>query len=231
MSLQSRCLLHEPVLLFAFLSRQRSPWLSMKKKPLFLHFCVCVCKGREGIAFIPHGCGCHLETLRQHHGKNVLLCHQLDVCHFERMSSFFPFYKQKATNGPVPNHICPISWKPCQCFSFLFVTCLSWNYRWIMFIFSCQKQKDLIKHFPPTSNHTIPFFDTLVFLIFCRLGICSVVYEMKTTRITGHGGLKMLDYNSPDETFVYASSLPVLSHSFLWETTTLSSTGYGFFVF
>lgn len=67
-SLQSRWLFREPVFLFAFLSRQTSPWLFIKKKkkdlfPLFL------CQGREGVAFIPHGCGCHQETLCEHHGK------------------------------------------------------------------------------------------------------------------------------------------------------------------
>lgn len=109
------------------------------------------------------------------------------------MSLFFPFSKQTATNGPVPDYICPVSRKPWQCFSFLFMTCLSWNYAWIMCNSVAKNKKiSLINPPPPPSNHAILFFDTLVFIFFCCLGICSFVYEMKITRIKGHEGLKVI---------------------------------------
>lgn len=142
------------------------------------------------------------------------------------MSLFFPFYKQKATNGRVPDHICPISRKPWQCFSFLFMTCLSWNYGWIMCNAVPKNKKISLKNSPQA---TTPFVSLThlcsVFLLPWHMFIC-VWNENNTHQRTR----RIKDYNSQDKTLVYVSSLTVLLHSFLWETTTLSSTGYGIFL-
>lgn len=106
------------------------------------------------------------------------------------MSLFFPFSKQKATNGPVPDHICPISRKPWQCFSFLFMTCLSWNYGWIMCNSVAKNKKISLKNTPKQPHHSFLWHTCVHF--FCCLGICSFVYEMKITRIKGHEGLKII---------------------------------------
>lgn len=149
-------------------------------------------------------------------------------CQFERMSLLVLllfFYKKKKNLQMDLPHLLKI---PAVFFSHhcdLFVLELCADY--VQFQ-SLKNKKIALNISPPRQPHR--WFLWHASAQFRRLGRRSFVYEMKTTRIKGHGGLKMSDINSPNKTRV-CCCLPVLSHSFLWETTPPSSTGDGFFVF
>lgn len=133
MSPQSRWLLHEPAFLFAFLSRQRSPWLFMTKKDLFLIFCV---KGDRLVLFFYHkgtvpciSCGGHQDVLWVPQGESVDVS---SAWHFivslrEWFDLFFSVYikKPQMDNWEVIwgrgriCHICPMYWTSCQHFAFM----------------------------------------------------------------------------------------------------------------
>lgn len=217
-SLHILWLLREPAFLFAFLSRQRSTWLFMEKKDLFLLF-LCVKGGR--VLLLYHRA---VGAIKRH---SVLVCHQLDILLSVWENEFtcsFPFFiKKKSTNGPAPS-----TENPSSIFqSSLWPVCPGTMCR-LCAISVAENKKIALNISPPRQPHR--WFLWHASAQFRRLGRRSFVYEMKTTRIKGHGGLKMSDINSPNKTRV-GCCLPVLSHSFLWETTPPSSTGDGFFVF
>lgn len=110
MSPQSRWLLPEPAFLFAFLSRQRSPWLfTRKKKGSISTFCV---KGDRLLLLYHWGtvpcisCGRHSGSTTE--GKCWCVTSLTLYCLFERMSwlvLFFLYEKKKATNGQLGGHL------------------------------------------------------------------------------------------------------------------------------
>lgn len=127
MSPQSRWLLPEPAFLFAFLSRQRSLWLFMRKKGSISTFCV---KG-DRLLLLYHwrtvpciSCGVQQEAFWEYHGGKVLMCHQpdilLSVWENELTCSFFLYIKKLQMEsweviwGPdCIRHICPFMIRTC----------------------------------------------------------------------------------------------------------------------
>lgn len=151
------------------------------------------------------------------------MCHQLDVLLSVWENGFFcsSFYKKKKLQM---DHL---YWKSWQYFSFTIATCLSRNF---VLKSSRPKQKDSFKHFSPKQqNHWS--FETLLYSFVALAYVCLCMQRKQHAHIKEHGGLKMLDFNSPNKTRACVSCVPVLLHSFLWELETPSSTGYGSFVF
>lgn len=205
-SLHILWLLREPAFLFAFLSRQRSTWLFMEKKDLFLLFFVSRVGGY-----------CFYTTGLWVPSRDTLCWCVISLtfyCQFERMSLLvLPAPSTENPSSIFQSSVWPV------CPGTMCRLCA---------ISVAENKKIAINISPPWQPHR--WFLWHASAQFRRLGRRSFVYEMKTTRIKGHGGLKMSDINSPNKTRV-CCCLPVLSHSFLWETATPSSTGNGFFVF